>query len=79
MNDREKMMGDAEEVLSHLTVKELRAIGSKHFNGCLGGASSKNQIVTEMVVQLRHWLYFDCNEHFDAAMADIMPAKVVDE
>ena len=41
--------------LGAMTVRELRGIGRRWFAGCLGGASTKAQIVDEMVTQLRHW------------------------
>ena len=41
--------------LGAMTVKELRGIGRRWFNGCLGGASTKAQVVGEMVSQLRYW------------------------
>lgn len=41
--------------LGAMTVRELRGIGRRWFAGCLGGASTKAQIVDEMVSQLRYW------------------------
>ena len=41
--------------LGAMTVRELRGIGRRWFAGCLGGASTKAQVVDEMVTQLRHW------------------------
>lgn len=38
-----------------MTVRELRGIRRDWFAGCLGGASTKAQVVGEMVSQLRHW------------------------
>lgn len=43
------------ETLMGMTTKELRGIGRRWFAGCLGGASTKAQIVDEMVSQMRHW------------------------
>lgn len=42
-------------------VKELRSLGKRWFNGSLGGASSKRQIVDGMVTQMRHW-WLRCEE-----------------
>lgn len=44
---REQLMG--------LTTKELRTIGRRWFNGALGGASRKAEIVGEMVSTMRYW------------------------
>lgn len=44
---RERLLG--------MTVRELRGIGRRWFAGCLGGASTKAQVVGEMVSQMRHW------------------------
>ena len=41
--------------LGAMTVRELRGIGRRWFAGCLGGASTKAQIVDEMVSQLQYW------------------------
>ena len=41
--------------LGAMTVKELRGIGRRWFNGTLGGASSKGAIADAMVSQMRHW------------------------
>lgn len=46
---------EIKERLSDLTVKQLRKIGSQHFNGCLGGASAKAEIVSVMVSQMQSW------------------------
>ena len=43
------------ETLMGMTVRELRGIGRRWFAGCLGGASTKAQVVGEMATQLRHW------------------------
>ncbi len=41
--------------LGAMTVRELRVIGRRWFNGTLGGASSKGAIADAMVSQMRHW------------------------
>lgn len=46
---------DVKGRLLSLTVKQLRAIGRRWFNGSLGGASSKLDIAGEMVSCMRHW------------------------
>ena len=45
------------ERLFGMTMRELRGIGRDWFAGCLGGASTKAQVVGEMVSQMRHWWY----------------------
>lgn len=47
--------------LGVMTVKELRGIGRRWFNGTLGGASSKGAIADAMVSQMRHW-WHNCAE-----------------
>ena len=46
---------EIEERLSSLTVRQLRKVGGMHFNGCLGGASAKADIVSEMLTQMQSW------------------------
>lgn len=46
---------DMRQRLSKLTVKSLRTIGRTWFNGSLGGASSKFELVYTMVSQAQHW------------------------
>ena len=43
------------ETLMGMTTKQLRAIARDWFAGCLGGASTKRDVVDAMVSQLRHW------------------------
>lgn len=43
------------ETLMGMTTSQLKPIRRDWFAGCLGGASTKAQVVGEMVSQLRHW------------------------
>lgn len=43
------------ETLMAMTTAQLRPIRRDWFAGALGGASTKAQIVGEMVSQMRHW------------------------
>lgn len=43
------------ETLMSLTMRELRPIGKRWFNGMLGGASAKAEYVGTMVDQMRNW------------------------
>ena len=44
-----------QERLSKLTLRQIRPIKKKWFDGCMGGASSKYEIVREMVSSMRYW------------------------
>ena len=50
---KEPNWSELEARLKQLTVRQLRRIGSHWFNGMLGGASSKGDIICEMVSQMR--------------------------
>lgn len=43
------------ETLMGMTTAQLKPIRRDWFAGALGGASTKAQVVGEMVSQLRHW------------------------
>ena len=43
------------ERLHGMTMRELRGICRDWFAGSLGGASTKAQVVGEMISQMRHW------------------------
>lgn len=43
------------ERLCGLTMRELRGIGRRWFNGALGGASTKADVARTMVTQMRSW------------------------
>ena len=59
---------EVERRLGALTVRELRAIASRRFNGCLGGASTKADVAHEMTAQMRHW--WRCGKR--GRVADVM-------
>ena len=42
------------ERMMRLTVRQLKPV-RWWFNGCLGGASTKSEVVRQMVSQMRHW------------------------
>jgi len=42
-------------MLMNMTTAQLKPIRRDWFAGALGGASTKAQVVGEMVTQLRHW------------------------
>ena len=44
-----------QERLSKLTLRKIKPIKKKWFDGAMGGASSKQEIVQEMVSQMRYW------------------------
>lgn len=46
--------GDVRDRLLDLNLKQLKPI-RKIFAGCLGGATTKGEIVGEMVGQMQHW------------------------
>lgn len=46
---------EVRERLMALTMRELRPLKSGWFNGLLGGASGKTEVVSNMVSQMRHW------------------------
>ena len=50
---------DVERMLSEMTVKQLRELGRTWFCGCLGGATTKRDIVRAMTSQMRHWWRMD--------------------
>lgn len=46
---------DMHAMLSAMTVKQLRTYANQHrLGGCLGGASTKAGLISEMVSQLRY-------------------------
>jgi len=46
---------DTHAMLSSMTVKQLRTYANQHrLGGCLGGASTKAELISEMVGQLRY-------------------------
>ena len=63
----QQLLDLADKYLWQLSVKQLRAIGSKHFNGSLGGVSTKRDMIREMMSCLRHWANNDADELFNAA------------
>ena len=46
---------DLKETLLGMTMRQLRPIGKRWFNGAMGGASRKSAHVQTMVAQMRHW------------------------
>lgn len=54
------VMGDGKrfdrETLEAMTVRQLRRLARDHYGDCLGGCSTKRQIVDEIMAQQRHRL-----------------------
>jgi hypothetical protein len=50
----EPYWNEIEQRMMALTLKQLRPIRA-YFNGCLGGASTKADVVDGMIRQMRHW------------------------
>ena len=46
---------DMQAMLSRMTVKQLRTYANEHqLNGCLGGATTKRELCSEIVSQMRY-------------------------
>ena len=53
--EMEPSWDELRERLFGMTLRELRGIRRDWFAGSLGGASTKAQVVGEMISQMRHW------------------------
>lgn len=52
---REPDWGELKERLSKLTVKQLRVLTGRWFNGSMGGATTKSDIIHIMLIQMASW------------------------